>query len=83
MAKSYFFLGSVFSGDGHTRVTMNKDEGYMVRGGSAKDHNEMVALTDEVSKRADRERPETPGEMRQILRESMNHVGMEINRRKL
>jgi hypothetical protein len=76
MSTSYFFLGKVFSGDGHTRITSDKDTGFAVHGGTQEDHKMMVELTRDVADTAKRECPESRCDMDDIVQQSMRRVGM-------
>jgi hypothetical protein len=68
------FVGRVFSGDGQTRITKGAD--YVVGGGTAEHHEKAVALTEEVSRQFRRDQPETPSEVRMILRDAAKKVGV-------
>lgn len=77
MGRSYFFFGDVRSDSkekGPCRVT--RKPGYLVHGGNKEDHEQIVELTHEVSRAAEKEKPETKGEINLIVRDAMKKVGM-------
>lgn len=73
--KTYCFIqGIAFSKDGERRVTVG--ENFRVDGGTQEHHEQLVELTQEVSKECKKDAPQTQGEFNMIVRDSMKKVGL-------
>lgn len=71
--KDHFILGMVKPEEGQVRIT--RSERYVVGGGTKETHEQAVEFVHEVDREMKRNPPETPGELRMIVRDAARKVG--------
>lgn len=71
--KDHFVLGMVPPEEGHVRVT--RSERTVVAGGTKETHERAVEFVHEVDRELKRNPPETPGELRMIVRDAAKKIG--------
>lgn len=71
----HFIAGLVGGGDGEVRVT--KGENFVVGGGAKERHEQAVDFVTEVDKEFRKDPPQTPGELRMIVRDAAKKAGLE------
>jgi len=71
-----FMDGFVIPSDGEKRITVSRNPDYRVQGGTQETHEQMSRLCGDVMKVVQKEKPQTTGELREIIRDSAKKVGM-------
>ncbi|MBI4565871.1 MAG: hypothetical protein HY716_14380 [Planctomycetes bacterium] len=74
--RNHFILGKVLEGDGHVRVT--RGERFLVSGGTEGSHRRAADCIHDIDKEIRRDPPQTPGEMRMIVRDAAKKAGLTV-----